>query len=250
MKPHFLALVLLFVPSIALSSFKSPNCPIGCPSLDIEGNTVVFERLYALSQNPQTKFADWVAYEVDVLNFGPTTNRTWKNNPLLDEDIRLEKGDYTGASKALGVDRGHQAPLASFVGSRYWPTLNYLSNITPQSKGLNQGPWKELEEAVRDAVGFRDSLYVITGPLYQKEGKELPGADESHVIPSGYYKIVYNLKGEAAAFVMGQDIERGFDYCETTKQLKDVKALLSYSLPSSLKSNDVILEKMQCRRQR
>ncbi|WP_241910356.1 DNA/RNA non-specific endonuclease [Vibrio lentus] len=94
----------------------------------------------------------------------------------------------------MNVDRGHQAPLASFVGSRYWPTLNYLSNITPQAKDLNQGAWKNLEEAVRGAVGFRDSLYISTGTLYRNEMDALPKADEVHAVPSDYYKIVYMRK--------------------------------------------------------
>ena len=46
------------------------HCLLGCPSLDIVGNDVVFNYTYALSSNSKTKFADWVAYQVNVLNFG------------------------------------------------------------------------------------------------------------------------------------------------------------------------------------
>ncbi|MDO6763404.1 DNA/RNA non-specific endonuclease [Agarivorans sp. 1_MG-2023] len=240
------ALSLILSASIQASEIRTPNCPIGCPSLEIEGNVVVFERLYALSQNKKTLFADWVAYEVDVLNFGPTTNRTWKNNPMLDDDERLEKDDYTGASDKLLVDRGHQAPLASFVGSRYWPTLNYLSNITPQSKGLNQGPWKNLEEAVRDAVGFRDNLFVITGTLYQAEMEALPKADEPHAIPSDYYKIIYDDKGNSASFLMSQALPRETDYCTTKKPIAEIRTIVPYSLPSGLTDNSEILQRLGC----
>jgi len=57
--------------------------------------------------------------------------------------------------------------------------FNYLSNITPQAKDLNQGAWKNLEEAVRGAVGFRESLYIITGTLYRNEMDALPKADDN-----------------------------------------------------------------------
>ncbi|WP_255314896.1 DNA/RNA non-specific endonuclease [Vibrio cyclitrophicus] len=242
-----MAAMLLFVSGVLnASEFRTPNCPIGCPSLDIDGNVVIFERLYALSQNKKTQFADWVAYEVDILNFGTSTNRTWKNNPLLDDTERLEKGDYSGASSKLEVDRGHQAPLASFVGNRYWPTLNYLSNITPQSTDLNQGAWKHLEEAVRDAVGFRDNLYVITGTLYRNEMDVLPKADENHSIPSDYYKIIYDENGHSVAFLMNQHTDRDTNYCSTKKTVSELRAIVPYSLPRALADSNEILKRLGC----
>ncbi|WP_282166380.1 DNA/RNA non-specific endonuclease [Shewanella japonica] len=242
----WIVLTFLLCTSAQAVEIRTPNCPLGCPSLEIEGNVVIFERLYALSQNKQTQFADWVAYEVDVLNFGVTTNRTWKNNPLLDEGERLEKSDYTDASQKLDVDRGHQAPLASFVGSRYWSTLNYLSNITPQAKTLNQGPWKNLEEAVRGAVGFRDNLFVITGTLYSKPMNALPKAEEPHLIPSDYYKIVYDNKGNSAAFLMSQTLTRSTDFCSTQKSMSELRKIVPYSLPIELKDQSDILSKLGC----
>lgn len=152
------------------------------------GNDLVFGHVYALSNNPETKFADWVAYEVDVANFGNTPGRKWSTEPLLDESETLEPSDYKKASTSvLEADRGHQAPLASCAGSRYWSELNHLSNITPQDKDLNQGPWKYLVEAVRNAVSFRNSLFVVTGPLYTTEMPSMPKADEEHRVPSGYF---------------------------------------------------------------
>ena len=122
---------------------------------------------------------------------------------MLEDNETLEPSDYSGASNAIGIDRGHQAPLASFAGSRYWSELNHLSNITPQRKALNQGPWMRLEQAVRDAVEFRDSMFVMTGPLYESEEDGMPNS-ESHTVPSGYWKIIYDSDGNAAGFVMDQ----------------------------------------------
>ncbi len=130
-------LVLLFSVSIqSTADVLSVHCPLGCPSNPVN-NDLVFKHLYELSNNPATKLADWVAYEVDTVNFGASPGRNWGADPLLAEDETLEPADYKGASGALDIDRGHQAPLASFAGSRYWPELNNLSNITPQNKALN-----------------------------------------------------------------------------------------------------------------
>eukprot|EP00923_Selenidium_pygospionis_P053104 GHVN01091994.1.p1 GENE.GHVN01091994.1~~GHVN01091994.1.p1 ORF type:complete len:254 (+),score=36.81 GHVN01091994.1:78-839(+) len=244
-----LSLTLLLSPhsffSLALD-IRSPNCPLGCPSIDIQDSVVIFERLYALSQNKKTQFADWVAYEVDILNFGPSTNRNWRNNPLLDEDERLEENDYNGASSKLGVDRGHQAPIGSFVGNRYWSTLNYLSNITPQSKGLNRGPWKDLEEAVRDGVTFRDSLFVITGTLYLNKMDKLPKADETHSIPSHYYKIIYNKKGNSSVFIMSQSLSIETSHCTTKTTIAHLRSTVPYSLPSRLNDDNEMLKRLGC----
>lgn len=238
-------------PAIATVKIESPHCPVGCPDVQIDGNTMIFERLYALSQNPKTKFADWVAYEVDVQNFGTHTNRKWGNQPLLAEDERLEEKDYKNAYKQLKTDRGHQVPLASFTGNKYWYTLNYLSNITPQTSALNQNAWQELESTVRDSVSFRDSLHVISGPIYSAQSMTLPGADEPHTIPSAYYKIVYKpnralTKAEAAVFLMSQDIEKNTDFCTTLTDLDTVKSKLPYSLPSSITDSAKIAFRLGC----
>ena len=80
--------------------------------------------------------------------------RTWRADPWLKDEETLEPSgpdDYVGVG-ALGYQRGHQAPLASFKGVHAARELNYLSNITPQRGALNGGPWKDLEDAVREYV--------------------------------------------------------------------------------------------------
>jgi endonuclease G len=239
-----ITLIILFCSNLN-AEILSVHCPVGCPS-NPDGNDLVFAHLYALSNNPTTKFADWVAYEVDVVNFGDSPGRKWKADPLLDDSETLEPPDYTGANDSvLKADRGHQAPLASFAGSRYWSELNYLSNITPQHKKLNQGAWKALEDAVRAAVSYRKSLYVITGTIYEGQPVHLPQANETHRVPSAYFKIVYNLKGEAAAFFMTQSDQTGTDFCSKQKPLAFIKAKITFELPL-LTINNGVLEKLGC----
>jgi len=168
MKQFFLFSTLTLLSSFSYSEYVSVHCPFGCPDSK-EGNTLAHTHTYTLSNNPETKFADWVAYEVNPTNYGVSPSRDWANNPLLSADNILEENDYKKANKELKVDRGHQAPLASFAGSQYWYELNYLSNITPQKSKLNQGAWKQLEEAVRKGASFRDPLFVITGTIYSEE---------------------------------------------------------------------------------
>ena len=103
--------------------------------------------------------------------------------------------------------------MAAFANTVYWRDTNYLSNITPQKKELNQGPWKALEEAVRDLAYEQEEIYVITGPLYEgSDLMSLPEADEQHTVPSGYWKIIATIGGKVASFVFDQDdLEK---YCD------------------------------------
>ena len=235
---QFLTLLFVYftvgVGPASAAGISSVHCPLGCPQSPAQ-NHLVFGHLYALSNNPQTKFSDWVAYEVNPVNFGDTPGRRWAADPLLDEQETLEANDYKSASKIIGIDRGHQAPLASFAGSRYWSELNYLSNITPQKKALNQGAWKNLEEAVRNAASYKRPLYVITGTWYDPAPSsvrpELPGADESHSLPAAYYKIIYTAKGDASLFYMPQDLPRSTSYCSQRKGLAFLQSRLDYQLP-------------------
>ena len=194
-------------------------CLHGCPSGSPATNDIIIRDIYILSSNDSTKFADWVAYRVTKSTIGQTQKRTWKPDPRLADDETLEPEDYKNASAELKTDRGHQAPLASFTATPSWEATNYLSNITPQKSELNQGPWEKLEDAVRTLAKKSDisAVYVITGPLYEREMPVLPNANESHKVPSGYWKIISVEKDgiiKVAAFLFEQETERRAKFCE------------------------------------
>ena len=139
-------------------------CLHGCPEGSPETNKVIKRSIYTLSNNGTTKFADWVAYRVTVDTIGDVTRkRNFRRDRELSADETLETPDYKGASKAIGIDRGHQAPLASFSGTNDWGDTNILSNITPQKSDLNQGAWVKLETRVR-LLGFYQYCLCDDGP--------------------------------------------------------------------------------------
>lgn len=67
--------------------------------------------------NDETKFADWVAYRLDLATVdGPSQDeRNYLPDSYLDPDETLEPEDYDSA---------------------------FLSNIVPQESGLNRGGWQ------------------------------------------------------------------------------------------------------------
>lgn len=216
--------------------------PLGTPVT----NDLIIRDIYAMSSNDSTKFADWVAYRLDVETVvgKAKTKRVWKADPWLADEETLEPEDYKGAYKALNTDRGHQAPLASFKGTKYWYQTNYLSNITPQKSALNRGPWRILEGKVRAFVKANRVGYVLTGPLYEKEMSKLPGADEEHRIPSGYWKIfIHNKESKnissfmTASFIFPQDTPRNaniLDYLVTIDEVEKRSCLdVLWELPDN-----------------
>lgn len=185
--------------------------PKGTPA----SNDLIIRDCYAMSSNDETKFADWVAYRLDettVTGDAQQTTRKWKADPWLDDSETLEPKDYKSAHAELKTDRGHQAPLAAFKGTDCWAETNFLSNITPQKSELNQGLWVKLEGKLRK-LAETETVYVLTGPLYEKEMLALPEADEPHKIPSGYWKIIAINDEQpntinCAGFIFTQDTPR------------------------------------------
>jgi endonuclease G len=255
MMKQFLVLLLVVLSTMGFSQDRPEiHCkhffkgyPFGTPI----SNDLIIRDIYALSNNDQTKFADWVAYRLTMheVEGDLDVKRKWKEDPWLAENETLEpspasKEDYRGANKGIGVDRGHQAPLASFKGSRFASQSNMLSNITPQKKDMNQGCWKNLEEAVRGLVRTGKTVYVMTGPLYNRNMPSLPNADEAHIVPSGYWKVVVCITSsksyEVAAFLMDQEsvrTDKVLSKLVTVNQVEKLSGLdLLWELPDSEES--------------
>jgi endonuclease G len=195
------------------------GCPLGAPAT----NDTVVREIYTLSSNDLTKLADWVAYRVTPASIGSSPNREWRTDPSLAGDETLTPDAYDGANRVLRTDRGHQAPLASFSGTPFAADTNILSNITPQASSLNQGPWNALEGQERSLAQRLDtSVYVYTGPLFERLMTPLPAGPALARVPSGYWKVVALADGRVAAFVFDQATPRTFNYCDGRVSLTHV----------------------------
>ena len=103
-----------------------------------------------------------------------------------------------------------------------------MSNVTPQRTPLNQKLWNLLEQAERQFVLEKSAaLYVVTGPLYERPMPPLPGADEEHTVPSGYFKVLAFERGDdidTAAVIAEQETGPGESYCEHRVTIDEVEA--------------------------
>lgn len=213
--------------------------PYGTPA----SNDLVIRDLYALSNNDNTKFADWVAYKLTLheIDGELDLDRNWRSEEWLDGRETLEESDYTSASSTSDYDRGHLAPLGSFKNSIYASQTNHLSNITPQKADLNRGPWVKLENDIRTLVQMNRLAYVMTGPLYEHDMPPLPKANEKHTVPSGYWKVVIVPTGkstfEHAAFIMEQESGRKDDVSSKVVTIDEVELRSGLDLLWELKDD-------------
>ena len=230
---RFYASILLILLS---TQVYAANCIYGCPT-GVTGQ-IVERSVYTLNNNATTKFANWAAYHATPSTIdGPSRTRTWRADPSINSADTLEPSDYNNAAATLGTDRGHQVPLASFSNTADWATLSYLSNITPQAANLNQGPWERLEAAERNFIRQGKELYVVTGPLDEHYFGTLPNADEFHIIPSAYFKVIIYVSGgtvKASGFIMEQNSGRSDNYCTKEVTIDEIELRSGLNIMPSL----------------
>ncbi|MEO3992201.1 DNA/RNA non-specific endonuclease [Pseudocitrobacter cyperus] len=202
------------------------NCALGCPTGG-SAQTLVRES-YTLNNNPRTHFANWVAYTVTPASQASNRPRHWQRDPGLPAGDTLSPADYKEANKRLSVDRGHLAPLAALGGTTDWPTLNYLSNITPQRTALNRGPWARLEDQERALANRADvaAVHSVTGPLFEQQRETLP-ARADIAIPDGYWKVIFigasPQEGKYVAFLMMQDVPADASFCAYQVTVQEIE---------------------------
>lgn len=210
-------LAMLAAPAAAIE-IHSKHCLHGCPyGGDTENNLIVRES-YILLSNDLTRLADWVAYRVSRDTIGAPKQATVTREPVLRPNETLEPEDYRGARRAIATGPGYYAPLTSFAATPHWRETTFLANIAPRKTALGRGPWLALEKAVRRLAleSSVKAVYVIAGPIFERAMIGLPGADEQHVMPSGFWKIVAVRNGSGArvtAFAFDQDTPQASDYC-------------------------------------
>ncbi len=140
----------------------------------------------------------WVAYPLNgALAGGGKYDYLWGFDPLLPDsiqpDIRAHSYGGTGFN-GKNWNRGHQLPRAdrqisqASVASTCYPT-----NMTPQDGSFNSGIWVNLENAVRTFAGRSDTLYVVTGCMWDKSTTYTrPYSDTRFAVkvPNAYFKVL------------------------------------------------------------
>ena len=148
---------------------------------------------YPLTESHTTGNSDFKTFQKDPDVNGAQTN-TWDGSYGV---------SYSGTNYPNTVyARGHQIPAADRKTKELREQTYYATNMTPQIQdGFNGSVWSNLETAIRGLVSSNDTLYIATGPVYQKVGgsetvKTIVNTRDNKTIPVAnyYYKVLLKVK--------------------------------------------------------
>lgn len=121
-------------------------------------------------------------------------------------DVYYGDAEYSDPFSTSGKEyysRGHQIPDADRQYNQDMVQQTYYAiNSTPQIQNkFNGGIWSALENAVRTQASTTDTLYVATGPVFQKVGESkdvtwiLPKSDSKRAPVANYFwKVLLKVK--------------------------------------------------------
>jgi len=106
-------------------------------------------------------------YAYEVLDYA-TVNRgegkrkdSWRRDQRQSAEWSANQADYY----ASGYVKFHLAPVEDFADQLWKDRTFVYANCAPGNKGLNNGPWKALENQIRLSADKVTTLYVFTAPL-------------------------------------------------------------------------------------
>ena len=166
------------------------NLPFGNPgnataNVSNANNYLMETPSYTLSYNRDKNLANWSAWRLTKNDLGEASrqNDFRPDDRLPDGWTRVTPFDYTGS----GFDRGHLCPSADRSSSVEANSATFLmTNITPQTPELNQGPWEKLETYSRSMARREGNLFIIAGQ-YGDRRQKVKG---KITIPTNFWKIV------------------------------------------------------------
>jgi len=110
---------------------------------------------------------------------------------------RAELIDYARS----GYDRGHVAPSGNMYNLRSQYESFALSNMIPQEPSVNRGVWERIETGVRRVARAKGELYVVTGPIFQRDDLKRLGGRV--LVPTAMFKAIFDpARNEAGAYVV------------------------------------------------
>lgn len=148
---------------------------------------LIHHTYYSLSYLEEYEQAEWTAY-INTRSRLKVPNVPRYDKFIPDYAVSTRSAfyrDYSGS----GYTRGHMVP----AGDMAFDTMAmresfFMSNMSPQTKIFNQGIWRELEENIRDWTYTHDTLYIITGPIFDQNTSTI-GSNKVG-IPHAFFKVI------------------------------------------------------------
>lgn len=198
-----------------------------------------------VSFNGDRHIPNWVAWELTGIEAIGDEPRSNAFSPDNDVDGCATLADYRGS----GYDRGHMAP----AGDMKWDPETMresflLTNICPQSKKLNSGSWKKLEEKCRIWAQTDSAIVIVCGPVMTDKPAEYIGTSRV-AVPQRFFKVIlspYANPPRGIGFIMPNGaVPGGMQACAVS--IDDVEAMTGHDFFSSLPDDVEDAVESQCR---
>ena len=197
----------------------------------------------------------WLAYHLNNGFCSTSGNRSevWKYDPAIPTECQPN----LSSSYSSGGDpynRGHMLASSSRAGISNANTQTfYYTNMTPQlSKSFNVGGgvWNNLEDAeagFTPSAGSRDTLYVVTGCLFDSQITYMTCAKDGMecAVPDDFYKCFmlcsFDANGKMTSakgigYLFPHEAEKG-SYSKYNKSIDEIEALAGFDFFCNVPEN-------------
>ena len=181
------------------------------------------KRNYSMLYDAAGRIALWVAYPLCGDYIGSGRTDAWGYDPKIPDEYEplLNHG-----WPERGFDRGHQIPSGSRNANTAMNRQTfYYTNMTAQVSRFNQGLWANLENRVRGFVSVCDTLYVVTGPIFDSGEPERWTEDNAGnpvAVPDGYFKAVLSYSVSSSAYYSVAFVYDNTEYSRSNPTASDM----------------------------
>ena len=210
-------------------------------------NDEVIRRLaYTVSYNHETKIPKWVAWHLTADHVDGPVKR--KNVDFTDDMSVVDPKGYKSDYYRSGYTRGHMCP----AGDNKWSAKAMqecflMTNMCPQTAGLNSGMWNSLEKSCRTWAERYGDVYIVCGPVLLKGPHHTIGRNKV-VVPEAFFKVILCMKGKpkAIGFVMRNQSMRGHKKTEFVNSVDEVERITGIDFFPSLPDDIETEVERQC----
>lgn len=184
------------------------HLPWGTPvaSVPVDNERLLVQRDYVIGYDADLRLPLWTAERVDHARLGKAEREDcFRADPRLPAADASTPTDY----REPIYDQGHMAAFANQSSSDIAGHNSFImSNMAPQTCGLNRGIWQILEGITRLWAEEHGTVWVLSGSVLDRDGNGLRDPDGAAwrmrsnngrtrvAVPTAFYKVVARRRAD------------------------------------------------------
>lgn len=146
---------------------------------------------YYYSYNSERKTCDWIGYTLTKEDVSGLHSPSIMFHKDSSETMCASETDYGNYSYTLGLMKPRSAARNSRVEMEQ---VHNMLNIVPMNLELSRGSWRILDNLIAGWAVIFDSVFVVTGTIFEQNPPELVG-DAKVNVPDKFFKVVLVRNG-------------------------------------------------------